>query len=117
MKKNSNQKYHLNTIATHSGLNPKDNYGIINPPVYHVSTILSPTMKEYKNRKGVKYTYGRNTTPTSEALETAIANIYGAYGAVLAPSGMGAIANSLLSTLESSEHALFPYCVYDFVYF
>ncbi len=112
MNKNSKKKYNINTLATHSGLNPQENHGIVNPPVYHVSTILSPTMKEYKNRSNKRYTYGRNSTPTSEALEIAIANIYGSKGSVLAPSGMNAITNSLMAVLKNSDHALFPDCVY-----
>ena len=112
MKKKLNKNYKINTLAAHSGLNPEENFGIVNPPVYHVSTILSPTMGEYKNRTNKRYTYGRNATPTNESLEFAIANIYRAKGSVLAPSGMGAITNSLMSILQSNEHALFPDCVY-----
>ena len=112
MNKKNKKKYNINTLATHSGLNPDENYGIVNPPVYHVSTILSPTMKDYKNRTNKRYTYGRNATPTSEALEIAIASIYGNEGSVLAPSGMSAITNSLMATLKNSDHALFPDCVY-----
>ncbi len=112
MKKKLNKDYKINTLATHSGLNPDENFGIVNPPVYHVSTILSPTMREYKNRTNKRYTYGRNQTPTNESLEFAIANIYGAQGAVLAPSGMGAITNALMSKLKSNQHALFPDCIY-----
>ena len=112
MRKKSKKKYDVNTIATHSGLNPSENYGIVNPPVYHASTILSPTMKEYKNRTNKRYTYGRNSTPTSESLEIAIAKIYGSKGSVLAPSGMSAITNSLMGVLKYSDHALFPDCVY-----
>ena len=51
MKKKLNKDYKINTLATHSGLNPDENFGIVNPPVYHVSTILSPTMREYKTDK------------------------------------------------------------------
>ena len=32
-----------NTIVTHAGNRPFENQGIINPPVYHASTVLSPT--------------------------------------------------------------------------
>ena len=73
MKKN--KLHRIETIASHAGLNPKDNYGIVNPPVYHASTILSPSMKSYKKRTGKNYTYGRNGTPTSESLEKAISDL------------------------------------------
>ena len=112
MTKKNKKNYKIETLTSHSGLSPDDNYGIVNPPVYHASTILSPTMKDYKTKKNKKYTYGRNGTPTTDSLEYAIAKIYDAKGAVLAPSGMGAISNSLMAVLKSNDHALFPDCVY-----
>ena len=110
MKKKKLQK--IETIAAHAGLKPEENHGIVNPPVYHASTILSPSMKDYKDRSGKKYTYGRNGTPTSEALEKAISDLYNADGCVLAPSGMSAITNSFMGVLKSFDHALIPDCVY-----
>ena len=110
MKKKKFQK--IETIATHAGLKPEENHGIVNPPVYHASTILSSSMKNYKDRTGKKYTYGRNGTPTSEALEKAISDLYDADGCVLAPSGMSAITNSFMGVLKSFDHALIPDCVY-----
>ena len=42
------------TKLLNAGRDPKTNYGIINPPVYHASTILFPTVadldKATKNR-------------------------------------------------------------------
>ncbi len=73
MKKKKIQK--IETLAAHAGLKPLENHGIVNPPVYHASTILSPSMKNYKNKSGKKYTYGRSGTPTSEALEIAISKL------------------------------------------
>jgi cystathionine beta-lyase len=110
MKKKKLQK--IETIAAHAGLKPEENHGIVNPPVYHASTILSPSMKDYKDRSGKKYTYGRNGTPTSEALEKAISDLYDADGCVLAPSGMSAITNSFMGVIKSFDHALIPDCVY-----
>ena len=110
MKKKKIQK--IETIAAHAGLKPEENHGIVNPPVYHASTILSPSMKDYKDRSGKKYTYGRNGTPTSEALEKAISDLYDADGCVLAPSGMSAITNSFMGVIKSFDHALIPDCVY-----
>ena len=110
MKKKKIQK--IETIAAHAGLKPEENHGIVNPPVYHASTILSSSMKNYKDRTGKKYTYGRNGTPTSEALEKAISDLYDADGCVLAPSGMSAITNSFMGVLKSFDHALIPDCVY-----
>ena len=38
------------TIITHSGRHPFEHHGAVNPPVYHASTILFPTMQEYLDR-------------------------------------------------------------------
>ena len=33
------------TRLTHAGLDPHANHGVVNPPVYHASTILYPTVE------------------------------------------------------------------------
>ena len=68
-------------------------------------------MQEYKN-KDLKYTYGRNGTPTSESLIKAISSIYNADGCVLASSGMNAITTGLMSLIKSGDHILLPDSVY-----
>ena len=110
MKKNPN-KFKTETITSHSGKNPDENYGIPAPPLYRTSTILSPNMKTYRN-KNRKYTYGRNGTPTSESLTHSIASLYKADGCVLAPSGMSAITTGLMSTIKTNDHILVPDSVY-----
>ena len=110
MKKNI-RKFKVETLTSHSGKKPNENYGIPAPPLYRTSTILSPNMKTYRNKSG-KYTYGRNGTPTSESLTYSIASLYNAHGCVLAPSGMAAITTGLMSVLKSNEHILIPDSVY-----
>ena len=74
MKKNR-KNYNIETITSHSGKNPSENHGIPAPPLYRTSTILSPRMDNYRNRIG-KYTYGRNGTPTSDSLISALSDLY-----------------------------------------
>ena len=38
--------YRQDTLLTHVGRNPEANFGAVNPPVYHASTILSKNMAE-----------------------------------------------------------------------
>ena len=109
--KNKNNKFKVETLAAHLGKNPDENHGIPSPPVYRTSTILRKTMKAYRD-KDVKYTYGRNGTPTSDSLTTSIASLYNADGCVLAPSGMAAITTGLMSTIQSNDHILIPDSVY-----
>lgn len=101
------------TILTHAGNSPSANHGIVNPPVYHVSTILFDDL-ETLNKAGEQtldptpdsYDYGRIATPTSVAFETAISELEGAFGTVTAPSGLGAITTALLSFVEAGDHVL-----------
>ncbi|MEE8294260.1 MAG: cystathionine beta-lyase [Sphingomonadales bacterium] len=91
--------------------------GIVNPPVYHASTVLFDTYKDL--REGVKKAfseelfYGRLGTPTLWALEDAMAELEGARGSKIFPSGMAAIACALLSVLKSGDHVLFADTVYE----
>ena len=107
--KNSRQP--LDTIAAHAGLDPHNNHGIVNPPVYHTSTILKKTLDDYRNNRG-EYDYGRLGTPTSAAVEKAVAAIYGADDVVSVPSGLAAITTALMSVSKAGDHLLFPDSIY-----
>ena len=54
------------------GRDPFAHHGYVNPPVYHASTVLYRTAEDFLARRG-RYRYGRRGTPTSEALEKALA--------------------------------------------
>jgi cystathionine beta-lyase len=105
------------TRLVKAGRRKKWTGGVVNPPVYHASTVLFDTYKEM--REGVKNAfseelfYGRLGTPTLWALEEALAEMEGAKGAKLYPSGMAAIAVSLLSVLQSGDHVLVSDTVYE----
>jgi len=86
-------------------------HGMVNPPVYHASTIRFPTVASYKSG-AQKYTYGRRGTPTSRAIEDAIAELEGGHAAKVTPSGVSAITSALLSFLKTGDHVL----VLDSVY-
>ena len=94
------------TILSHAGLHPHDNQGIVNPPVYHASTVLFPTLESYRNASNARVRYGRRGTPTTFALEEAMTALEGGEGTVLAPSGLAAIAVSLTACVESGDHVL-----------
>ena len=97
------------TIITHSGRHPFDNHGVVNPPVYHASTILFPTMEEYTNRSETsRIRYGRRGTPTIFALEDALTELEGgpATGTTIVPSGLAAITMSLMAFVETGDHIL-----------
>ncbi len=99
------------TKAAHLSLDPFGNHGMANPPVYHTSTVLSPTLDDYRNKRG-RYDYGRVGTPTSEASEKAVAALYNADDAVSVSSGAAAIAAGVLAMVKNGDKALFPDSMY-----
>src|SRR5829696_6217232 len=96
------------------GRNPFSYHGFVNPPVYHASTVLYPTADDMLANRG-RYHYGRRGTPTSEALEQAMAEIEGPACAsvALVPSGLAAISFALLSAASAGDHILVSDSVYE----
>ncbi len=86
-------------------------HGIVNPAVYHASTITFPTVKSLHERDQ-PYTYGRKGTPTSRAVETAIAALEGGHDCKISSSGLAAVTTTLLAFLKTGEHMLIPDTVY-----
>lgn len=104
------------TRLVHAGRHPHDNHGVVNPPVYHASTILQPSLAVWEASRKPDFTgyrYGRAGTPTSRSFEEAVADLYGAADAVAVSSGMAAIACALMAVLKAGDHLL----VSDSAYF
>jgi cysteine-S-conjugate beta-lyase len=99
------------TDIVHAGRDPFAHHGFVNPPVYRGSTVLFKTLESFEKRDQ-RYVYGRRGTPTSEALEAAIARLEGGVRAWLAPSGAAAIATALVSFLKAGDHILVADTVY-----
>ena len=97
------------------GRDPVHNHGIINPPVYHASTVLFPTVQALEQRKsqpGKRVSYGISGTPTQFALENAIAALEGGHDACLFPSGLAAVAFAILAYVKAGDHILVVDAVY-----
>lgn len=104
------------TLLTHAGNHPRDNFGIVNPPVYRASTVLFPTVAAFDKAQADRFaqvTYGRYGTPTTFAFEEAIAALEGGGRAVTLPSGMAAAVAALLAFLKSGDHLLMVDSVYS----
>jgi cystathionine beta-lyase len=92
-----------------------DGPGVVNTPVYHASTITFPSIAAQEAARKLRFegmSYGRNGTPTTFALEEAIAGIEGGYRGIVFPSGLAAIAAALLACLRANDHVLMPDSVY-----
>ncbi|HEX6141153.1 MAG TPA: cystathionine beta-lyase [Geminicoccaceae bacterium] len=95
------------TILVDAGRDPLANHGVVNPPVYRASTILYPSVEAFETPREVRGVYyGRSGTPTTFALEDALAALEGAHGAVLTGSGKTAVAQALMTFLEAGDHVL-----------
>jgi cystathionine beta-lyase len=108
-------KRQIGTMIGQAGRDPAKNFGVVNPPVYHASTIVFPTLdvllETRRDRASGAYegiTYGREGTPTTRSFEEAITALEGGYRAVTFPCGLGAIASSLMAFLKAGDHLLMP---------
>ena len=86
-------------------------HGMVNPAVYHASTVTFPDMAALSSRKQ-EYIYGRRGTPTSRAIEEAIAELEGGHACKVASSGLAAVAIALLAFLKAGDHLLMVDTVY-----
>lgn len=103
------------TRLTHAGNRPVDNHGVINPPVYHASTILFPTVADLRAAEADRFgriSYGRYGTPTTHALEEAMAALEETDRAIALPTGLAACTMSLLAFLKPGDHFLMVDTVY-----
>ncbi len=95
------------TVLVTAGRDPASNFGVVNPPVYRASTILSPSVEAFERPRQLRgVSYGRAGTPTTFALEDAIAALDGGHGAMVTGSGKTAIAQTLLAFLAAGDHLL-----------
>jgi cystathionine beta-lyase len=110
---------HRTTQALHAGRDPDNNEGVVNPPVYHCSTVIFESLEELLETRRdrasgafVGFTYGREGTPTTRAFEDAITLLEGGYRAVVTSCGLGAICASLTAFLSAGDHLLITDALY-----
>jgi len=105
------------TLLTHAGNKPYENFGVVNPPVYHASTILHRTMADHEEsqkrrlEKG-NMSYGRYGTPTTFALEDAVAAVEAGDRVIAYCSGAAACYGAILGFVKSGDHVLMVDTVY-----
>ena len=97
------------TLLTQIGRDPARYNGMVNTPVFRTSTVIHPNLASYEKRPpdGEKIVrYGRYGTPTTFALEEAVARMEGGFRAAAVPSGLAAIASALSAFLKAGDHLL-----------
>lgn len=90
----------------------------VNPPVWRASTHLYASDAERQaaghNNADGQFFYGRRGAPTQWALADALTGLEpGAYGTVLYPSGVAAIAGAMLAVLKPGDRLLMSDNAYD----
>jgi cysteine-S-conjugate beta-lyase len=101
----------VETRLGHCGSHPEEQWGFVNTPVYRGSTVLFPDVDSLSDGRQ-RYVYGRAGNPGSEALGDALAELEGAEGVRLCPSGLSACTTAILATVGSGEHLLMTDNVY-----
>ena len=103
------------TLMIQSGRDSKRHFGIVNYPVYRASTVLYPTIDEFKKRTERRYrgiTYGARGTPTTFALAKAICELEGGQGTVVVSTGLAAVTLALTAFVKAGDHILVVDSVY-----
>ncbi|SDF72323.1 cystathionine beta-lyase [Limimonas halophila] len=111
MTTSSDSRRGTDTKLGHLGREPQRFDGAVNPPVYHVSTVLAPDLDTYEAGGRRRYehgemVYGRYGTPTHHALESALSELEGAADTVILPSGLAAITCALFAVVRTGDHVL-----------
>ena len=106
------------TLLTTIGRDPAANFGIVNPPVYHASTVTFPTVAALEAVNKTPFDavyYGRHGTPTTFALQDAMAELDGGQGrrGIACGSGVAAIDATLAAFVSAGDHLLVTDSAYD----
>ena len=91
------------------GRDPSQYHGAINTPVFRASTIVFPDIETYGTRPADDYKtprYGIHGTPTTWALEEAVAKMEGGHNAVAVCSGLAAIVAAVCAFVKAGDHLL-----------
>jgi methionine-gamma-lyase len=99
----------FSTRAIHSGYDPFENCGSLNPPVYLTSTFAfenSEQARETFAGQVTRFAYGRTANPTQSVLETRLANLEGAEASLVTASGVAAVASLMFTVLQSGDEVV-----------
>jgi cysteine-S-conjugate beta-lyase len=110
------KKWRRDTITAHAGRDARRFDGVVNTPVFRASTVLFPDLASYQGRDPDDYKimrYGIYGTPTTFALEEAVARLEGGHAAVALPSGLAAVAAALVAFARTGAHMLIADSVYQ----
>ncbi|TNE35773.1 MAG: cystathionine beta-lyase [Alphaproteobacteria bacterium] len=87
------------------GRHPQEQFGAVNPPVVHASTILYRDIEAFRNMDAY-VSYGRHGSPSNFSLREAMADLEGGHASLLTSSGLAAVTTAILSFVQSGDHFL-----------
>lgn len=93
----------IETLAVHAGGEPDETTGAVVPPIHLSTTFRHGPAGE----RAAGYEYQRESNPTQDRLETALAALENGAAALCFGSGMAAMAG-LLESLPAGSHVLIP---------
>ncbi len=111
-KNGSTSGQSIETVLTHGGREPDEQFGFVNTPVYRGSTVLFKTLGDIEAQQQ-RYLYGRAGNPTTEGVEAIVTELEGAYRTRLVPSGLAAITIALLSCVKAGDDILVTDSAYE----
>jgi cystathionine beta-lyase len=111
-KSGSASSLSIETVLTHHGREPDDQFGFVNTPVYRGSTILFKTLDDLEAQQQ-RFLYGRAGNPTTESVEGVITELEGAHRTRLVPSGLAAVTIALMSCLKAGDDVLITDSAYE----
>ena len=104
------------TLAVHAGEDRDAHFGAVSVPVYNASIYAFPDAEEgsaIHNEFKHGYYYGRLGNPTTEALESTIAELEGGEACLSFASGMAAVSAAVLANVRSGDHIVAPESMYS----
>ncbi|MCP8882434.1 cystathionine beta-lyase [Devosia sp. XJ19-1] len=105
-------QFSLETLLTHAGREPDDQFGFVNTPVYRGSTILFKTLADL-DAQAQPYLYGRAGNPTTASVESVVTELEGAHRTRLVPSGLAAITIAVMSCVKAGDDILITDSAYE----
>lgn len=118
MTQSSRRFAHPETMLGHALIDPADFGGVVNPPVYHASTVTFRDMADMEQREAAMVRgddvlwYGRKGTPTTFAVQNAIAALEGGHRSLVLPSGLAACTSAIAAFVRTGDHILVSDTVY-----
>src|ERR1700739_2457424 len=106
---------HLETPAVHAPAADLNGSRPVSVPIYQTSVFAfddAAACARALDDPGAGFAYSRYANPTTQALESTVADLEGGVAALATSSGMGAINAVLLASLRPGDHVIAQRCLY-----